>query len=259
MKSYDELKVELEKIQQQMVLAKKNERANTLKEVKHLSKIIITFKECWKGKTLMRTLHNLYLRSVRPFHGNGIDFGAKNATSSYYKFIDVTNAEMTYTDLYSNNTETVKSVDFEKDFDLSGLKYDFALCMNTLEHVYNHQSFLNNISKCLNDGGRIEGVVPFLHYYHPDPDDYFRYTHSALKRILANAGFDDIHITKLGKGGFTVFTSMFSRVLKFKPLIWICWMNAISLDFVLSKIWKTNRNIYLALAFSAKKVATNKL
>ena len=125
--------------------------------------------------------------------------------------------------------------------------------MNTLEHVYNHQSFLNNISRCLNDGGRIEGVVPFLHHYHADPDDYFRYTHSALKRILANAGFEDIHITKLGKGGFTVSAGMISRILKFKPIVWIWWMNAIMLDFVLSKIWKTNRNIYGALAFSCKK------
>ena len=38
MKSYDELKAEMEAIQQQMVEAKKNERANALKEVKHFYK-----------------------------------------------------------------------------------------------------------------------------------------------------------------------------------------------------------------------------
>ena len=36
MKSYDELKAEMEAIQHQMVEAKKNERANALKEVKLL-------------------------------------------------------------------------------------------------------------------------------------------------------------------------------------------------------------------------------
>ena len=36
MKSYDELKTEMEAIQHQMVEAKKNERANALKEVKRL-------------------------------------------------------------------------------------------------------------------------------------------------------------------------------------------------------------------------------
>ena len=38
MKSYDELKAEMETIQQQMAKAKKNERANALKEVKRLCK-----------------------------------------------------------------------------------------------------------------------------------------------------------------------------------------------------------------------------
>ena len=38
MKSYDELKAEMEAIQQQMVEAKKNERATALKEVKRFCK-----------------------------------------------------------------------------------------------------------------------------------------------------------------------------------------------------------------------------
>jgi hypothetical protein len=38
MKSYDGLKAEMEAIQQQMVEAKKSERANAMKEVKYLFK-----------------------------------------------------------------------------------------------------------------------------------------------------------------------------------------------------------------------------
>ena len=38
MKSYDQLKAEMEAIQQQMVEVKKNERANAPREVKHLCK-----------------------------------------------------------------------------------------------------------------------------------------------------------------------------------------------------------------------------
>jgi hypothetical protein len=38
MKSYDKLKAEMETIHQQMVEAKRNERANALKEVKRLYK-----------------------------------------------------------------------------------------------------------------------------------------------------------------------------------------------------------------------------
>jgi hypothetical protein len=45
------------------------------------------------------------------------------------------------------------------------------------------------------------GCIPFLIPYHADPDDYFRYTHSALNKILKNAGFKNIEINKLGEGG----------------------------------------------------------
>ena len=40
MKLYEELKAEMEAIQQQMVEAKKNKCANALKEVKHVWKVI---------------------------------------------------------------------------------------------------------------------------------------------------------------------------------------------------------------------------
>jgi hypothetical protein len=48
MKSYDELKAEMETIQQQMAEAKKNERTNALKEVKRLCKAFWLY--CWDAK-----------------------------------------------------------------------------------------------------------------------------------------------------------------------------------------------------------------
>ena len=49
MKSYDELKAEMKAIQQQMVEAKKNERANALKEVKRLCKELVFTAGMQKG------------------------------------------------------------------------------------------------------------------------------------------------------------------------------------------------------------------
>lgn len=217
-----------------------------------LKKIEVLSKECLRGKSLIRALHNIYLSSLPPFQGRGIDFGAKNASSSYYRFIDIAQAEMTYTDFYSQNQDRVISIDFEQNFDLSE-KYDFALFMNTLEHVYNHKRFLKNIANSLHDGGHLEGVVPFLHYFHADPNDYFRYTHTALERLLIEAGFVDIEIKKIGCGGFTVTANMISRVLKFKPLVLASWFVALLLDKLLNKVWRVNSDIYGALVFSAKK------
>jgi len=176
----------------------------------------------------------------------------KNTSSSYYRFIDVSNAVMTYTDLYSQS-EKVKSIDFEKDFDLSNEAYDFAIVNNTLEHIYNYQNFMKNINKALVKGGRIEGSIPFLHPYHKDPDDYFRYTHTALKKILEKADFENIKITPICQGAFSAFVSMISTILKFKLLKIITWIIAILLDSILNKIYKNNLNIYACLAFTATK------
>ena len=49
MKSYDELKAEMETIQQQMAEAKKNERTNPLNEVKRLCKEFGFTAEILKG------------------------------------------------------------------------------------------------------------------------------------------------------------------------------------------------------------------
>ena len=49
MKSYDELKAKMEAIQQHMVKAKKNERANALKEVKRLCKELVFTAGMLKG------------------------------------------------------------------------------------------------------------------------------------------------------------------------------------------------------------------
>ena len=55
MKSYDELKVEMEAIQQQMVLARKNERAKALKELKRLCKEFGFTAGMFKGSLAGRT------------------------------------------------------------------------------------------------------------------------------------------------------------------------------------------------------------
>ena len=56
MKSYDELKAEMKAIQQQMVEAKKTERANALKEVKRLCKefgFTAGMLACWHAEGLV--------------------------------------------------------------------------------------------------------------------------------------------------------------------------------------------------------------
>ena len=141
----------------------------------------------------------------------------------------------------------------EKDFDIDEEKYDFAFLMNVLEHIYNYKILLININKSLKNGGHLEGFVPFLYQYHADSDDFFRYTHTGLARILEDSGFVNIKVTKIGVGMFVTIASMSSRILVFRLLIYIWWLVALLINMILSKIWKKNRFFYAGLAFSAVK------
>ena len=65
MKSYDELNAEMEAIQQQMVEAKKNERAHSLKELKRLCKELLL--GCLKARWLkdVRSMSNAYNKFLK--------------------------------------------------------------------------------------------------------------------------------------------------------------------------------------------------
>ncbi len=215
-------------------------------------KLHILAKECFKKRSLIRTLHNIYLSEIS-FEGRGIDFGAKNALGPYYEFLNLDNSKMTYVDITANSSSEIRAIDLEKDFDIDEEKYDFAFLMNVLEHIYNYKILLININKSLKNGGHLEGFVPFLYQYHADSDDFFRYTHTGLARILEDSGFVNIKVTKIGVGMFVTIASMSSRILVFRLLIYIWWLVALLINMILSKIWKKNRFFYAGLAFSAVK------
>ena len=221
--------------------------------MKFIKELLILKNECLRGKTLGRTLHNIYLSELPSFSGRGIDYGAKNARGSYYRFLDVRNAEIKFCDLYAQDRTKVKIIDFEKDFDLSSEAFDFALVMNTLEHIYNYQNFMVNVSRSLKKGGRLEGCVPFLYPFHKDPDDFFRYTDAALRKILKKANFEDLLIKKICTGRLLLSASLFSNTLKFRPLILLWWFISYLITKTLGKMNDQNSDMYAFITFSAKK------
>jgi len=63
------------------------------------------------------------------------------------------------------------------------------LAASMLEHVYDYRQTIAEIYRVLQPGGCLLIQVPFLLEYHGFPEDYFRYTHVGLRRILEEAGF----------------------------------------------------------------------
>jgi SAM-dependent methyltransferase len=61
---------------------------------------------------------------------------------------------------------------------------DAFMSMFALEHIYDFNAVITESFRCLKPGGRFLLAVPFLYYYHAAPDDFFRFTSSALDIML---------------------------------------------------------------------------
>lgn len=59
--------------------------------------------------------------------------------------------------------------------------FDVILLLNVLEHVYDTQGLLTNLSNLLKPGGRLLVAIPFMVKMHQTPVDYLRYTEFALQ------------------------------------------------------------------------------
>jgi len=66
---------------------------------------------------------------------------------------------------------------------------DSCLLTEVLEHCPDPEGVLREVARVLRPGGFMFLTVPFIWPIHTVPNDQFRYTPFALRRILENAGF----------------------------------------------------------------------
>lgn len=75
---------------------------------------------------------------------------------------------------------------------------DLVLCSEVLEHVLEPCLFLSEAARCLQPGGKLLLTVPFAARWHFLPHDYWRYTPSGLKHLLADANFVEVFVYARG-------------------------------------------------------------
>jgi D-inositol-3-phosphate glycosyltransferase len=85
---------------------------------------------------------------------------------------------------------------------------DAVLMTEVLEHIATPANALAEAARILRPGGRIFLTVPFIWMLHEMPYDYFRYTPSGLRVLLAQAGFEDVTVTSRGNF-FTALGQLF--------------------------------------------------
>lgn len=202
-----------------------------------LLKMILT--ETLKGKSLERILMN-YVSGKLELSGLVVDLGSGSPKASYYRFLKrKKKAKIIHTDFYQKNP-TMMKLDLEKSFPIEGNKFDYVICFNVLEHVYNYKNVIQESYRILKNSGIFIGSTPFLVNYHPDPNDYFRYTHQALIKIFKESGFICQEMVYLGFGPFSAGLSQWIPLLPrvVRPLfVFPC----IMFDILLNKLSKYYR------------------
>jgi SAM-dependent methyltransferase len=77
---------------------------------------------------------------------------------------------------------------------LNGASVDIVLSSQVLEHVSSPQAYLKEANRLLKPGGLLFLSTHGYWMYHPDPEDFWRWTHEGLRKEIEQAGFRIQHI-----------------------------------------------------------------
>lgn len=132
---------------------------------------------------------------------------------------------------------------------------DCAISTEVLEHCPKPEMVMEEIYRVLKPGGFFFFTVPFLWPLHDVPYDEYRYTPFALKRLLMDAGFENIQLKPCGSWDASLaqmlglwlkrrpMSRVQSRLLRpflsfcFWPLIWLlCKIDKPSAEFTESSM-----------------------
>jgi len=140
--------------------------------------------------------------------------------------------------------------------------FDAVLCNQVLEHVFNPDEFLAEISRVLKPGGKLLLTVPFVWDEHEQPYDYARYSSFGLRALLEKQGLRILQHKKLGADASILFQLANAYLFKitqklpkpFKLLLTASVMALINVSGVLaSRLLPNNLDLYLDHVVLAEK------
>ncbi|MEK7551805.1 MAG: methyltransferase domain-containing protein [Patescibacteria group bacterium] len=177
---------------------------------------IAILKQLAKKKSLLRSLMNIEASNYS-ISGDVLDLGG-GVSPTYFNFLKKEiGTKILNLDLKNEGRE---KIDFEKDLlPVTTESVQGVLAFNLLEHIYNYRHLTREAARVLKQRGQMIGFVPFLINYHPDPNDYFRYTRESLQKIFTEAGFKEVQIKAIGVGPLAV---NFNILAPFLPTILRC-------------------------------------
>lgn len=115
-----------------------------------------------------------------------LDYGC--ATQPYRHLFD-SGVDYVGADLRGN---PVAQVELREDgsVPLPDSSFDVILSTQVLEHVIDPASYLSECHRLLKPGGSLVLSTHGIMYYHPDPEDYWRWTPAGLEKVVEEAGLE---------------------------------------------------------------------
>lgn len=153
-------------------------------------------------------------------HGKVLDAGAGKL--SYRHLVKTLGSEYKSLDVKATHPD-LDYVSDVQNMSVPSTSFDTVVSFEVLEHVPDPKKALAEIYRVLRPGGKLVMSTPFQMYLHNEPNDYYRYTHYALRILLEEAGFTVV-VLKPSGGLFCFLQGMIATVIVGLtygiPLIW---------------------------------------
>jgi SAM-dependent methyltransferase len=228
-------------------------------------------KEQYQPGTLGLIINPFYFARKELF--NGISLISRQVSG---KVLDIGCGQKPYAHLFSSSEYVGLEIDLPENrakgiadvyykgnnFPLHSKEFDWALCTQVLEHVFNPDEFLSEVSRILKDGGYLFLTVPFVWDEHEQPHDYARYSSFGIKYLLEKHGFEilehkktlaDVRVLFQLINAF-LFKSLAGRNAYIGLLVTVAFIAPINiLGKIIYKLFPENKDFYLDNAVLAKK------
>ncbi len=101
---------------------------------------------------------------------------------------------------------------------LESERFDTILLTDVLEHISNPDMLWREMARMLKPGGKVIVGVPFLHWIHEEPYDYYRYTEHKLRAFCESNGLAVVSLEPYG-GSPEVVLDIVAKHISFSRIL----------------------------------------